>query len=39
MALPVVYDSVKLDAGYRVDIMVDGSVIVEIKAIEVGSTS
>ena len=33
MALPVVYDSVKLDAGYRIDLMVDGAVIVEVKAV------
>jgi GxxExxY protein len=32
VALPVVYDSVKLEAGYRVDLLVDGSVIVEIKS-------
>lgn len=33
-ALPVVYDDVKLEAGYRVDLMVDDMVIVEVKAIE-----
>ena len=32
--LPIVYDSVKLDAGYRIDLMVDGAVIVEVKAVE-----
>jgi len=33
MVLPVVYDSVKIDAGYRIDLMVDGVVIVEVKAV------
>ena len=32
--LPVVYKSVKLDCGYRLDLVVDGCVIVEIKAVE-----
>lgn len=32
--LPVVYKNVKLDCGYRLDIVVDDSVIVEIKAVE-----
>ena len=32
--LPVIYRDVKLDAGYRLDILVEGSVIVEVKAIE-----
>ncbi len=34
MALPVVYDAVKLEAGYRVDLMVDGVVVVEVKAVD-----
>ena len=34
LALPVVYDSVKLEAGYRIDMLVDSSVIVEVKAVE-----
>ncbi len=33
-ALPVVYRGVKLDAGYRIDLLVDGAVIVEVKAVE-----
>lgn len=33
-ALPVVYDDVKLDAGYRIDLMVNGRVIVELKSVE-----
>lgn len=32
--LPVVYDGIKLDAGYRLDLVVDDTVIVELKAIE-----
>jgi GxxExxY protein len=32
--LPVVYREVKLDCGYRLDLFVEESVIVEIKAIE-----
>jgi GxxExxY protein len=34
VALPVVYRSVKLEAGYRLDLLVEDSVIVELKAIE-----
>jgi GxxExxY protein len=33
-ALPLVYHAVKLDAGYRIDILVENKVIVEIKAVE-----
>jgi GxxExxY protein len=32
--LPLVYKSVKLDCGYRLDLLVDELVIVEIKAVE-----
>jgi GxxExxY protein len=32
--LPVVYKSVRLDCGYRLDIVVENLVIVEIKAVE-----
>jgi len=32
--LPVVYKEVKLEAGYRVDLLVEGRVIVELKAVE-----
>ena len=32
--LPVVYKGVKLDCGYRMDLVVEDSVIVEIKAVE-----
>jgi GxxExxY protein len=34
VALPVLYKGVKLDCGYRMDLMVDDLVIVETKAIE-----
>ena len=34
VALPVVYRSVHLEAGYRLDLLVEDSVIVELKAIE-----
>ncbi len=30
--IPVIYKGVKLDCGYRADVVVDGSVLVEIKA-------
>ena len=32
--LPVIYRDVKLDCGYRLDLLVEGEVIVEIKAID-----
>ena len=32
--LPVVYDGIKLDAGYRLDMVVEDTVVVELKAIE-----
>ena len=32
--LPVVYDGIKLDAGYRLDMLVEDAVIVELKAVE-----
>jgi GxxExxY protein len=34
VGLPVVYDGVKLELGYRIDILIAGSVILEIKAID-----
>ena len=33
-ALPLICHEVKLDAGYRIDILVEGLVIVEIKAVD-----
>ena len=32
--LPVVYDGMRLDAGYRLDLVVEDTVVVELKAIE-----
>lgn len=34
VGLPVVYDDVKLDVGYRIDLLVEVAVIVELKAVE-----
>lgn len=33
-ALPLIYEDVKLDCGYRIDLLVDGKVVVEIKSVE-----
>ncbi len=33
-ALPVTYKDLKLDAGYRIDLLVEDSVIIEIKSVE-----
>ena len=32
--LPVVYDGIELDAGYRLDILVEDKIIVELKTVE-----
>jgi len=32
--VPVVYDGIKLEAGYRLDLVVEDTVVVELKAIE-----
>src|SRR5690349_4877915 len=32
--LPVVYKATKLECGYRLDILVEGSIIVEVKAVD-----
>jgi GxxExxY protein len=34
VSLPVFYDGVEIDAGYRIDLMVENRVIVELKAVE-----
>ena len=34
VVLPVVYEGQKIDAGYRLDLLVEGQVIVELKAVE-----
>ena len=33
-ALPLIYEEVKLELGYRIDLMVDNKVIVEIKSVD-----
>jgi len=32
--LPVIYNNIKLDAGYRIDLLIEGSIIIEIKSID-----
>ncbi|MGA3327448.1 MAG: GxxExxY protein [Terriglobia bacterium] len=32
--LPFIYEQVKLDCGYRIDLLVEGSVVVEIKSVD-----
>jgi len=32
--LPVIYDEVKLEVGYRIDLLVENSVVVELKSVE-----
>jgi len=32
--MPLIYDEVKLDVGYRLDIMVENKVVIEIKSVE-----
>ena len=32
-ALPLIYETVKLDAGYRIDILIENKLIIEIKAV------
>jgi GxxExxY protein len=34
VSLPVIYDSIEIDAGYRLDLVVEDSVIVELKSAE-----
>ena len=34
VALPVVYDGLHLDSGYRIDLLVENTVIVELKCVE-----
>ena len=33
-ALPVFYDNIKLDAGYRIDLLVENKIILELKSVE-----
>jgi len=32
--LPLIYDEIKLDCGYRIDILVNSKVIIELKTVE-----
>lgn len=34
VALPVIYDGERIDLGYRMDLIVDGSVVIEVKCVE-----
>ncbi len=34
VALPVAYDGVRLDVGYRIDLLVEDEVVVELKAVD-----
>jgi len=34
LVLPILYDGVALDAGYRLDLLIEGQVVVELKAVE-----
>ena len=33
-ALPVIYSDIKLDAGYRIDLLVNNQIILELKAVD-----
>ena len=33
-SLPVIYEEVKLDAGYRIDVLVENKVLLELKSVE-----
>ncbi len=34
VAVPLIYDDVKMDVGYRIDLLVENKVIIEIKSVE-----
>ena len=34
IALPIVYDGLRLEAGYRLDVVVEGKVVLELKSVE-----
>lgn len=34
VALPMIYESIRVDAGYRVDMIVEDTVLIEIKSVE-----
>lgn len=33
-SLPVIYDKIKLDAGYKIDLLVEGRIILELKSVD-----
>jgi GxxExxY protein len=33
LALPVVYDGIRIDLGYRIDLLINGALVVEVKAV------
>lgn len=33
-ALPVIYNKIKLDAGYRIDLLVEDEIIIELKSVD-----
>ncbi len=33
LSLPVLYDGISIDLGYRIDLLVDGGVVVEVKSV------
>jgi len=34
VSLPVIYDSIRVDAGFRLDLVVEDAIIIELKAVE-----
>jgi GxxExxY protein len=34
ICLPVIYDGIKIDGGYKIDMLVEGQVLVELKLVE-----
>ena len=34
LTLPLIYDGMRIDAGYRLDLLVSNSVVIEVKAVE-----
>ena len=34
LALPVIYEAVKLDVGFKLDLLVEGKVIIELKSVD-----
>lgn len=35
VAVPVIYDNLRLDASFRIDLLIDDAVVIEVKAVEV----